>query len=102
MKTLKEFAQKNNLELIPINYTFQGIRLKRKGFDLVRKETFKDITGKELRHVVLSFEPKNYSVSTDKWYLRACSSEYKGQRYFTRITPKVLNSLPLENSFFVI
>jgi len=98
MKTLNEFAAAHNLLVIPVTYRAQGIRLRRKGFDLVMSDTRKDINGKPFRHIIVSFEPYH----AEKWYLRHAPATYKGRRYVNRITKKLLAGIPLEKSFFVI
>lgn len=62
MKALKKFAQENNLVVIPITYKAQGIRLKRKGFDLCKTD------GK----ILMTFEPVNYNYYPEKW--RICNT----------------------------
>jgi hypothetical protein len=60
MKTLQKIADKYGLQLVPIRYNYQGIPVKRKGFDLIDYQ----------RTIYLSFEPVE-STSTDgiKWIL---------------------------------
>ena len=60
MKTLQKIADKHGLQLVPVNYYYSGIRLKRKGYDLIDYS----------RTIYLSFEPVE-STSTDgiKWIL---------------------------------
>jgi len=60
MKTLIEFAKANNLQVVEIEYKHQGVKMKRKGFDLIDPET---------RDIFASFEPKVYS-NGDRWFLR--------------------------------
>jgi hypothetical protein len=57
MKTLQKIADKYGLQIVPITYKFQGIQLKRKGFDLISKKD---------RIIYLSFEPRNQTDGT-KW-----------------------------------
>ena len=47
-KCVQDFATANNLQIVPISYNTQGIRHKRKGFDLVD----------ENRLIFASFEPR--------------------------------------------
>jgi len=56
MKTLQKFADNYAFTIVPIKYKYQGIRVKRKGFDLIDRG----------RQIHLSFEPTSYS-NGDKW-----------------------------------
>jgi hypothetical protein len=57
MKTLQKIASQYGLTLVPINYYCQGIKLKRKGYDLI------DCS----RTIYLSFEPCSYNYDGAKW-----------------------------------
>ena len=62
MKTLIKFAALHGLKIVPITYKFNGIRLKRKGYDLINDQNY----------IQLSFEPKNYrpgGMYADKWLI---------------------------------
>jgi hypothetical protein len=59
MKTLQKFADNYAFTIVPIRYTYQGIRVKRKGFDLIDRG----------RQIHLSFEPTHYS-NGDKWLVK--------------------------------
>tara|TARA_R110000772_G_scaffold46279_3_gene105688 strand:+ start:1538 stop:1786 length:249 start_codon:yes stop_codon:yes gene_type:complete len=82
MKTLIKFAEENDLIIRIITYNFNGIRIKRKGFDLEKN-------GK----TVLKLEPKNYVESSmfykDKWM----ASKEGEVTYLKRLTLKQLRSL---------
>jgi hypothetical protein len=65
MKTLQKFADNYAFTIVPIRYTYQGIRVKRKGFDLIDRG----------RQIHLSFEPKFYS-NGDKWLVHNYSQGY--------------------------
>ena len=93
MKALQNFAEANNLQIIPIKYRHQFGYVRRKGYDLVKNDGSKQI--------LASFEPCEYS-NGDKWYIRNTHEQYKGPRYFKRITPAVLiNINPAALSFFI-
>lgn len=79
MKTLEKYAKENGLTLHPINYKAQGIKIKRKGWDLVNSEG----------HIIAGFEPINYR-NGDKWRVNNVHTEYKGKDSFPRITKEVL------------
>lgn len=81
MKTINKLIE-SGYEVKPLNFTFQGIRIKRKGYAVLKD-------GIE----VFTIEPKNYPVgmsfSKDKWFL-----SYKGidgvcSGYFQNITQVV-------------
>lgn len=79
-KVVQEFAIANNLQIVPITYNTQGIRHKRKGFDLINKDS----------QIFASFEPR-FAMFV-KWYLRNGQTK-SGNRNFYRITETVLNDL---------
>ncbi len=92
MKTVKEFCNQNGLIFMPINYKDQGITVKRKGFDICRKNG----------EIIISFEPKDYRKNSiyykDKWMIRHSPEGYNGNFYFSRITKKFLQSLDLSKT----
>jgi hypothetical protein len=103
MKTLQQFADANNLDLVAI--TYKGS--KRKGYDLLLRVPVRGLNGSQnLRNIALSFEPRDYPKGSiyagDKWYLRYVHHSYSGKRYFTRISPKILNSLPIDKTGYVL
>lgn len=91
MKTLTDFANANNLTVIQINYYSQGIKIRRKGYDLCRK------TG----DIIISFEPCYYS-NGDKWFLRNTGINYNGPDYLKRINAKFLSTLNINDKSYVI
>lgn len=60
MKTLQKIAKKHGLQLVPVNYYYSGIKLKRKGFDLIDYS----------RTIYLSFEPYHSNDGT-KWIMKS-------------------------------
>lgn len=88
MRTLENFAKQNNLELRVVTYTFQGLKIKRKGYDLVRN-------GNE---IVISFEPKQYSDY--KWFVRNSYDGYSGASFLERISKEYLYFLSLDVKSF--
>ena len=52
MKTLTNFAEKHNLTIKEITYSFQGVTIKRKGFDLKGD------------NVLIRLEPKQFPVTS--------------------------------------
>lgn len=91
MKVLKDFATANNLIVVPIRYNFQGIRLRRIGYDLCRYDG----------GIVLTAQPVN-RYNGDKWYLTsellendATSGNKHKRAYVRRITLKVLSQFSL-------
>lgn len=74
MKTLQKFAEQHGLKVVPITYYFQGIRLKRKGFDLVDKRY----------QIHLSIEPAHYS-NGDRWMAKNHAGGYNGLIYGTNM-----------------
>lgn len=102
-KTLEKIAREHNLEVIPITYNFSGIVLKRKGFDLVRKESFRSVDQVIYKHIVCGIEPVDFSTSGEKWYLRTVPKEYSGKRYFKKISMAMFKDVDFtKNSLFVI
>lgn len=68
MKTLIKFCEDNNLEIRIVTFYFQGFKVRRKGYDLVRN-------GK----TVFTLEPKTYpkqSSFNDKWFVRGEKALY--------------------------
>lgn len=78
MKTLIEFAAQHGLKVGEVTYKAQGIRLRRKGYDLKDMNDF----------ILVSFEPWN----NGGWYLRNVHIGYSGPRYIDRVTAKFLNT----------
>ena len=85
MKTLQKFCDNSNiynngkcLRVEKINYSSNGIKLKRCGFDIVDKDN----------KILLSFEPVSYS-NGDKWLLKSGIV----QRYSKKLTMSYLNSI---------
>jgi hypothetical protein len=94
MKSLNKFAEENNLLVIPINYTYQGIKVKRKGFDLCKKDG----------SILITFEPVSFVFYKDKYHL---CNYFEGCKlplgsYLKRITYKWLkeNINPSANSSY--
>jgi hypothetical protein len=97
MKTITDFANDNGLVVVPIRFTFQGFRLKRKGFDICRTDG----------GIVLTIEPVNSRYDDSKWYITSQLIEYDslaGSRakraYVKRITRKVLTQFPLNGNAY--
>ena len=91
MKTIKKFCSVKNYKYVKITYNTNGMKLKRKGFDIFDNDN----------KILFSFEPVNYS-NGDKWILRHGKSK-DNQRYFKRITTKTLfNLIPAEFPFILI
>lgn len=78
MKSLTDYCKANNLSLVPITYRAQGIRCKRKGFDIVKPSG----------EIVISFEP--YDMTYYKWYVRNAHDDFNSKRYMRTITAKWL------------
>jgi len=87
MKALNDFAQKNGLKVEKINYSFQGLKIKRKGFDLVNKAG----------RIIASFEPVFYS-NGDKYFLKTGEAK---KRYCKRISKGFLNTLNVNFDSFI-
>lgn len=92
MKVLSDFAAANGLILVPICFNFQGIRLRRKGYDLCRYDG----------GIVITAQPIDSRYDGAKWYLTSElleSDALNGNRYkrayVRRITNKVLSQFPL-------
>lgn len=101
-KILEQIARLHNLEVIPITYNFYGIKLKRKGYDLVRKESFRDINQIVYKRIVCGIEPVDFS-NGKKWYLRTVPKEYSGQTYFKRISKSMFKDIDFtKDSLFII
>lgn len=79
-KCVQDFAVANNLQIVEISYHSQGIKHKRKGYDLIDSE----------RRIFASFEPRYLAYV--KWYLRNGNTK-SGIRIFCRITKEVLKNL---------
>lgn len=88
---LQNYATAHGLHIAVITYRTQGIKCKRKGFDLVKPNG----------QIVASYEPVSFYSLPDKWYVRNVHCNFTGRRYITRIDNTALNELnPNENSFF--
>ena len=92
MKVLSDFAAANGLILVPIRFNFQGIRLRRKGYDLCRYDG----------GIVITAQPIDSRYDGAKWYLTSELSESDAltgpmhrRSYVRRITSKVLSQFPL-------
>lgn len=81
MKTISNFCAAKRLTSIEISYKCNGVKLKRKGIDIVNSEN----------KILYSFEPVTYS-NGDKWFLRHGKSKANNV-YFKRITLNVLFNL---------
>lgn len=89
MKTLQAFADSNNLRIVPITYRTNGVRVKRKGYDLVRNEN----------EIIISFEPT--SLRGYKWFIRNPYQGYTGNLYLRKITSAFLTTLEVTAPVFV-
>jgi hypothetical protein len=96
-KTIQRFADERNLDVFPVTYTFQGIRLRRKGWDLCEKRNVKVIgTSEDIQYIYFTFEPVNFSDGT-KWFLNNVPRNYPdgGQRYYKRLSKNMLKHFDL-------
>lgn len=91
MKNLIQFCEANGLELVPVTYRSNGIKNKRKGYDIVRPSD---------RAILVSFEPKDYR-SGEKWHVRNSYAGYAftGERLH-RITPAHLEAIDVNSDSF--
>ena len=80
MKTIKEYAQKNGLIAVPVQYfhAATGTRERRKGFDVCTPNGI----------VLFTLEPVSYRFNGSKWLIKSRSR----LNYVKRITPKVLSA----------
>ena len=92
MKTLADFAKDNGLLVVPIRFNFQGIKLRRNGYDLCRADG----------GIVMTLQPINSRYDGAKWYVTSELIEFdslSGSRakrgYFKRVTRSVLSQFPL-------
>ena len=91
MKAIENFCAAKRYKSELITYRYNGIKLKRKGIEIVNNEN----------KILFSFEPVSYS-NGDKWFLRHGKSKDK-KVYFKRITLDVLfNLIPDEFPFILI
>ncbi|MCK9429622.1 MAG: hypothetical protein M0R17_06420 [Candidatus Omnitrophica bacterium] len=97
-KILQKFVDKNNLIIIPIRYKCQGVRLKRYGFDVCKKETFIS-GGVGLMEIVFSLEPLCDNTQ-EKWYLKNVSEDYNNPRYWKRICNRMFKRIDLNKKSF--
>lgn len=98
---LEKVARLHNLEVIPIRYKFNGATLSRKGYDLIRKESFRNTDQVVYKNIVCGIEPVEFS-NGEKWYLRIVNSDYSGKRYFKRISLSMFKNIDFtKNSIFV-
>jgi len=81
MKTLQKFAEMHNLEIVTIKYRNQGLRVTRKGYDLIN----------ENREIKLSLEPVSYS-NGDKWLVREGHTPHT---HLKSVTKSFLESIDL-------
>ena len=100
---LKNFAEMHGLKILPVNFKFQGVSDKRKGFDLV------DADG----NIQITLEPKSYGndsmYSKDKWLVSDKSNKksfyISSLRELSKITGEFVGhtgfkrELPKENNF---
>lgn len=79
MTALQKFADNYAFTIVPINYTYQGIRVKRKGFDLIDRG----------RQIHVSLEPTSYS-NGDKWLVsNHCQNNY----FYAKNIPEAIKLL---------
>ena len=83
MKTLQKFAEIYGFNIAPITYKYQGIRVRRKGFDLIDKS----------RQIHLSFEPTHYS-NGDKWLIK---NYCQGGIMYAKSIPDAVKKLKADN-----
>jgi hypothetical protein len=96
-KRLQKFADENNLLVFPVTYKYQGLELKRKGFDICSKETFTAISdGKQYRYIHLKIEPKYYS---DRWMV--VGYNHGSVLYFKRICKAMFEDIDFVSRIFV-
>lgn len=74
MKTLQKFADMHGLKIVPITYYAQGVRIKRKGFDLIDKRF----------QIHLSIEPTHYN-NGDRWMANNHAGGFSGVIYSTNM-----------------
>jgi len=60
-KRLYEYAKSKGYKVLKVTYRFNGIRLSRKGYDLIDPIS---------KMIVISFEPINYTYHPEKWLVR--------------------------------
>lgn len=91
-KTIQRFQAEHNIEVYPVPYKIQGIRLRRKGWDLCEPKKIEVIGSDALvQYIYFSFEPVNFSDGT-KWFLRNVPRNYpdNAPRYFKRLSKNML------------
>ena len=97
-KTLQRFAELRNMEILPVTFRYQGIVMRRKGFDLCEKVR-KPVHGssEKVQYIYFTFEPVDYRSNGDKWFLRHTPRNYTGPDYLKRLYPTVFKKLGLED-----
>jgi hypothetical protein len=101
-KTLQNFADKNNLEVVPIRYKHQFGYCKRKGFDLIKKEIVYGIDkSREFHEIVLSLEP---SESHYKWRLTTYPVNCNGNtlKYFRKIQKAMFKNIDINQKSYML
>lgn len=83
MKKLLSFCKRNSLILVPVSYQFQGLKLRRKGFDLCHP------TGE----IFLSLEPVHRRNRGSVWLIRNAYKGYEGPREISHVTMDFLSGL---------
>lgn len=86
MKKLESFCKRNRLILVPVSYTFQGLRLRRKGFDICFP------TGE----IFISLEPIMRRCSSSHWLVRHAYKGYEGPRTIKYVSMEFLAALQLD------
>lgn len=88
MKKLASFCKRNSLILVPVSYHFQGLRLKRKGFDLCHP-------GGE---IFISLEPLFRRNNKSVWMIRHAYKGYEGPREIRHVSMDFLACLQVKAS----
>ena len=108
-KAIQEFADENSLYVIPMTYKAQGIRLKRKGFDLIKSDARGIILDpndpkappKRSHEIVVSIEP--YQLGIYRWIFRHTHENYTGKTHFKKISKGMFKNInPKAVSYYSI
>jgi hypothetical protein len=81
-KTIQKFLDKHpECRAIPVTYKAQGIKLKRKGWDIVLHND-----GNDSHPCLIALEPVSYRHYPEKWLVRDHHQEYKGPMRVVKIS----------------
>jgi hypothetical protein len=89
MKTLIDYAKENELVVVEIKY--HGWGTTNIGYDIINPKN---------AQIIVAIEP--YFIGDTKWYFRDVHKNYDGERYFKKISKKMLSQLnPKADSFMI-